>query len=207
MQMWFGLISDAKSGMMCKFVFMKARSHIILISAIVLLTFVSSCSDGGTIDTHPSKSVLEACNAEIGTTVSIPQGSYLMGSKRAYPEEQPVRQMHLDVFDIDSTEVTNAQFERFITETGYVTSAEKIQPGFESAGAAVFTLPDAANPTWWRFVEDANWRHPEGPESSIEGFSADPVVQVSHADAKAYVLILKVCLSAVTIGKRQLIAF
>lgn len=109
-----------------------------------------------------------------------------MGSDRAYPEEQPVQKIHVDSFNLDVTEVTNAQFARFITSTAYITSAEKIQPGFESSGAAVFTLPDATNPTWWRFVEGANWRHPEGPESSIEGRDADPVVQVSHADAKAY---------------------
>lgn len=166
---------------------MKARSHITLISTIVFLAFVSACSEVDVIDGHPSKSALpEACLGETGTIVSIPKGAYQMGSARAYPEERPVRQMHVDAFDIDVTEVTNAQFAQFIAETGYVTSAEKTQPGFERSGAAVFTPPDATNPTWWRFIEGANWRHPEGPESSIEGRDADPVVQVSQADAKAY---------------------
>lgn len=156
-------------------------------SAIVFIAFVSACSDVGSVDTTPSKRALPAtCIGEIETTVSIPKGSYQMGSDRAYPEERPVRKIDVDAFDIDVTEVTNAQFAHFITETGYVTSAEKIQPGFESSGAAVFTPPDVTNPTWWRFVEGANWRHPEGPDSSIEGRDADPVVQVSHADAKAY---------------------
>ena len=180
-------MSDARSGMICKYANMKCRKHIKQMSVIVFVAFVSACSNDSTVDSHSSKSALPAaCIDEIKTTESIPQGAYQMGSARAYPEERPVRQMQVNAFDIDVTEVTNAQFARFIRDTGYVTSAEKIQPGFDRSGAAVFTPPDVNNSTWWRFVEGANWRHPEGPESSIEGRDSDPVVQVSHADAKAY---------------------
>jgi len=113
-------------------------------------------------------------------------GSAQIGSDKGYPEERPVRTVDIAAFNMDATEVTNGQFARFVNETGYVTSAEKIQLGFDTAGAAVFTPPNATNPTWWRFVEGANWRQPDGPESSIEGRDSDPVVQVSHEDAKAY---------------------
>jgi len=87
---------------------------------------------------------------------------------------------------VDATEVTNQQFAAFVEGTGYVTDAEKIQQGFEAAGGAVFTIPTAENSSWWRFVEGANWRHPEGPDSSIKGKPLDPVVQVTLKDARAY---------------------
>jgi len=109
-----------------------------------------------------------------------------IGNQDTYPEERPVRKVHLEAFDIDATEVTNAQFAKFIDATGYVTSAERPQPGFDKIGSAVFKPPTAAHPSWWHFVEGANWRHPEGPESSVQGKDNNPVVQVSHADAASY---------------------
>ena len=126
------------------------------------------------------------CLNEGLSTVSLAAGSAQIGSDKGYPEERPVRRVDIAAFNMDATEVTNGQFARFVNETGYVTSAETIQPGFDKAGAAVFTPPNATNPTWWRFVEGANWRQPEGPESSIKSRDSDPVVQVSHEDAKAY---------------------
>ena len=120
------------------------------------------------------------------TVVSIPPGVTNTGSNRGYPEERPQRQVTLEAFDIDATEVTNAQFSAFVADTHYVTSSEKMQAGFNAAGAAVFVPPDVAHTSWWRFVEGANWRHPEGPDSFIKGRENDPVVQVSHEDAAAY---------------------
>lgn len=119
-------------------------------------------------------------------TINIPAGNSLVGSNHDYSEERPERLVKIAAFDIDRTEITNAQFAKFVSETNYITSAEKMQAGFNAAGAAVFVPPDVRNPTWWRFVEGANWRHPEGPDSSIEGRENDPVVQVSHEDASAY---------------------
>lgn len=110
----------------------------------------------------------------------------MMGSDEAYAEERPARTTSLSTFDIDATEVTNAQFRGFVDATGYVTDAEKIQAGFGEKGSAVFSMPSATNPNGWQFIEGANWRHPEGPKSSIEGQDNYPVVQVSYNDAKAY---------------------
>ena len=86
---------------------------------------------------------------------------------------------------MDRTEVTNAQFAAFVKATGHVTTAER------QGGAAVFQVPSAealqSRPlAWWRFVEGASWRHPEGPGSSLAGRGARPVVQVTVADALAY---------------------
>jgi formylglycine-generating enzyme required for sulfatase activity len=161
---------------------MRIRRHIYVLVTTLL---VAACS-GGTDATQPLSTYSEDCVGSLATAVNIPAGQGVVGSNIGYPEEGPARSVTLKSFNIDATEVTNAQFAKFIEATGYVTSAEKIQPGFDKAGAAVFVPPDVTHPSWWRFIEGANWRHPEGPESSIEGRENDPVVQVSHRDAMAY---------------------
>ena len=118
-------------------------------------------------------------------SVSIVGTETIIGTNTAYPEER-VRSVKIDDYDIDNMEVSNADFRRFIDMTGYVTTAEKPQPGTGKPGGAVFTEPSAANPNWWQFVEGANWQHPEGPQSNIDGQDNYPVVQVSLIDAKAY---------------------
>jgi len=112
-------------------------------------------------------------------------GQFIMGAHPAYEEEGPPKPVAVTAFDIDATEVTNAQFARFVDATGYVTDAEKPQAGFGEAGGVVFRIPSPKNPSWWHFIAGADWRHPVGPESSIDGRDDEPVVQVSHNDAKA----------------------
>lgn len=136
-------------------------------------------------DNDQKTSELDSCELASIKTVSIPAGDILLGSKSGYPEESP-RLATVSEFDIDITEVTNDQFRQFVTETGYVTTAEKPQPGTGKVGGAVFKQPTAKNPNWWQFIEGANWKHPEGPNSSIDGRDNYPVVQVSLIDAKAY---------------------
>ena len=126
------------------------------------------------------------CLTTIPKTVSIPAGTAQIGSEQAYREEAPIRDVKMGDFDIDTTEVTNGQFKAFVADTNYVTDAEKVQEGFGAPGGAVFQTPTAKNPSWWQFVEGANWRRPEGPDSSIDGRDYEPVVQVSLRDAKAY---------------------
>lgn len=153
----------------------------------VLALWLSACSG----ESNEAERDLSSSNNCVGATeslVKIPAGEGIIGSNKGYPEEGPERIISLESFDIDATEVTNAQFEKFVEATGYVTSAEEMQAGFNAPGAAVFVPPDVTHPNWWRFVEGANWRHPEGPESSIEGRNSDPVVQVSHRDAAAYAM-------------------
>lgn len=146
-----------------------------------LLCVVLACTSCGQPDKLTS---LHSC-LELPVNQVLISGETILGSDLAYPEERR-RKKVAGEFYIDATEVTNLHFSQFVEATGYVTDAERIQPGFGKKGGTVFTTPTATSPQWWSFVEGANWRHPEGPKSSITGRENDPVVQVSHADAKAY---------------------
>jgi len=130
--------------------------------------------------------VASICLEALPAPVRLEGGDVHMGSDGAYPEERPVRKVSISSFEIDASEITNRQFSNFIEETGYITDAERPQPGFDVPGGAVLSPPSAGGPSSWRFVEGANWQHPEGPDSTIEGRSLEPVVQVTLNDARAY---------------------
>jgi sulfatase modifying factor 1 len=140
----------------------------------------------------------------------IPGGEYLMGtnSNLGWPDEKPAHPVKVDGFWMDATEVTNAQFAKFVKDTGYVTTAEKaptleeimrqVPPGTPPpsadkliAASMVFSPPKGEVPLdnfsqWWTWLPGADWRHPEGPGSSIEGLENHPVVHISWYDAQAY---------------------
>lgn len=132
--------------------------------------------------------------------VWIPGGTFRMGSDQHYPEEAPPHQVRVDGFWMDRHPVTNAQFREFVDQTGYVTFAE-IPPRAEDYPGALPELLQAASmvfqkPTgrvdlrfianWWTFVKGADWRHPLGPESSIDGLEDHPVVHVAFCDVEAF---------------------
>lgn len=132
--------------------------------------------------------------------VRIPGGEFLMGSDRHYPEERPTRRVAVDPFWIERTPVTNRAFETFVEATGYVTLAERAPaaadypdaaPDLLLPGSALFTPPGRAVDLrfagqWWAFTPGADWRHPEGPGSSIRARGDHPVVHVAYEDAEAY---------------------
>ena len=133
--------------------------------------------------------------------VLLSGGTFLMGSDNFYPEEAPVREVHVDAFRIDAHTVTNNEFSRFVRKTGYVTVAEreldpKDFPGADPAqlvpGAMIFRktqgpLADLNNwRQWWDYVGGTYWRRPEGPGSSIASRPDHPVVHVAYEDAEAY---------------------
>ena len=134
------------------------------------------------------------------TMIRVPGGTFRMGSDRHYPEEAPVHRVTVDPFRIDATPVTNAQFRRFVQETGYVTWAEidpdpkdypGAKPGMLKAGGLVFTPPRKTVDLrdwsqWWTFTFGANWRRPYGKGSHIGGLDDHPVVQIAYKDAEAY---------------------
>lgn len=123
-----------------------------------------------------------------------------MGSDRHYPEEAPVRGATVGGFWLDEHPVTNLEFTRFVKETGHVTNAEVApeadrypgaQPELLFAGSVVFQGSDGPVDLdqpyqWWSWTRGADWRHPQGPESSLHGRERHPVVHVAYADAGAY---------------------
>ncbi|MEX0767615.1 MAG: formylglycine-generating enzyme family protein [Microthrixaceae bacterium] len=122
----------------------------------------------------------------------VPAGSFAMGStESAYPAdgEGPIRTVLLDAFEISTTAVTNAEFENFAGSTQWVTESEREGSSFVFGGL----LPDDFPPTqgvahapWWRLVDGADWRHPEGPQSNLADRQNHPVVHVTWEDATAY---------------------
>ena len=145
--------------------------------------------------------------------VWIPGGTFIQGAvpqdETAMGHEKPAHKVSVDGFFMDITEVTNAQFKKFVTETGYETLAEKA-PDWEEmknqlpagtpkphdsimqAGSLTFkkTKEPVANlydfSQWWKWTIGANWKSPDGPGTSIKGKENHPVVHIAYVDAMAY---------------------
>ncbi|XP_030632925.1 formylglycine-generating enzyme [Chanos chanos] len=126
--------------------------------------------------------------------VLLKGGWFLMGTDDpAIPQdgEGPQRRVWLDPFYIEEHEVTNEQFQSFVNQTGFITEAERFGDSFVFEGLlseeVKSTLSHAvAAAPWWSPVKGANWRHPEGPDSTITQRMKHPVLHVSWADAQAY---------------------
>ena len=161
----------------------------------------------------PVSAIALSCAASPGASkgmVSIPGGVFTMGAAKQSntKDAQPLHQVKVAAFKMDATEVTNAEFAAFVLATGYKTIAESpinweemkliLAPGTPKPadedlqpGSLVFIAPKHRVPLddisrWWTWVKGADWKHPEGPSSSIAGKENYPVVQVSFADAEAY---------------------
>lgn len=131
--------------------------------------------------------------------VWVPDGKFTIGDT-VYAEEGPPQPRSVSGFWMDRTEVTNSEFSEFVAATGYVTTAERpvdttahpdLPPELRLPGAVVFASPtellrggDVRQ--WWKYQPGANWRHPDGPASSIVGRDALPVVAITVEDAQAY---------------------
>jgi len=142
--------------------------------------------------------------------VWIPGGEFSMGAEAsddsmcALPgltrDAQPIHRVRVSGFWMDATEVTNREFAAFVKATGYVTIAERTPTKEEFptappenlvAGSVVFAPTEGRVPlhnhyVWWRYEKGANWKHPDGPKSSIAGRDAYPVVHIAYPDAEAY---------------------
>jgi len=127
----------------------------------------------------------------------------------AMEHEKPAHKVAVDGFFMDITEVTNAEFKKFVDETGYKTVAEReidweemkkqlpegtpqppdsiMQPGsltFKRTESSVPNLYDFSQ--WWQWTIGANWKHPDGPKSSLVGREDQLVVHIAYEDAQAY---------------------
>jgi formylglycine-generating enzyme required for sulfatase activity len=121
-----------------------------------------------------------------------------MGAEDFYPEERPVHEVSVDGFWMDCCEVTNEQFARFVDETSYPTLAERPLNPADFPGAPPENLVpgsmlfhktegpvDLRNyVNWWAWTPGTNWRHPQGPGSSLEGLGQHPVVHVAFEDVE-----------------------
>lgn len=118
----------------------------------------------------------------IGDFVVVTGGGFIKGADAIYPEEGGPIRLHVSPFLLSINEVTNDQFDTFVTATGYVTEAER------SGGSAGFVQTgNLAKPlSWWKLEKGATWRTPAGPGSSLEGLGNHPVVHVSLKDARTY---------------------
>ncbi len=164
--------------------------------------------DGGPVD--PSSPASATPVAPEGM-VWIPGGEFEMGAldgdTHARADERPRHRVRVDGFFLDATEVTNRQFAKFVAATGYRTTAERrveweqirkdLPAGTEKPpeeafdpGALVFAPEQSSGDLrandWWAWKKGADWRHPRGPGSSIEGIEDHPVVHMSWDDAVAY---------------------
>jgi sulfatase modifying factor 1 len=128
---------------------------------------------------EPPPGATQVREADGAVMVYVPAGEFLMGSLfgEGKSDEWPQHIVYLDGFWTDRTEVTNRQFETFVQATGYRTEAEK-------EGTGEVWMGDRS--PYPQSVEGADWRHPEGPDSSIAGLLDAPVVQVTRDDAQAY---------------------
>jgi formylglycine-generating enzyme len=166
--------------------------------------------------TPPRFATASVENISVGSDTSskgmafIPGGSFIMGgdNDQASKDEYPKHPVTVNAFYMDVTEVTNAEFQKFVDATGYITTAER-KPDWEELKKSLppntprppdsvlvpasLVFKQTGGPVdlndynqWWSWVPDANWKHPEGPGSNIKGKENFPVIQVSWYDAMAY---------------------
>ena len=128
-----------------------------------------------------------------GGMARLPGGEFLMGTddQDGFPAdgEGPVRPVLVRPFYIDQYAVSNAKFAAFVAASDYKTEAERFGGSFVFGGLLPDDFPDTravAAARWWRQVEGADWRHPFGPQASLEEIMDQPVVHVSWDDAQAY---------------------
>lgn len=153
----------------------------------------------------PNRIIVEATPTAPGSApqgmVWIPGGTFWMGDPTSPDQDSPWRRVGVHGFWMDTHEITNAEFEKFVNATGYKTVAERVptkeqypnaDPANLVAGSAVFKAtrldrpPLDSPPVWWAYVKGASWRNPEGPQYGIKGRENYPVVQIAWEDAAAY---------------------
>ncbi len=126
--------------------------------------------------------------------IEIPAGRFAMGDSSGHGNlsdgELPVHEVELSAFSIDATSVTNDAFAAFVDATGYTTEAESF--GYSAVFHLAVQAPEddvlgiPPGTPWWRGIRGADWRHPGGRDSNLDGLGDHPVTHVSWNDAVAY---------------------
>eukprot|EP00049_Salpingoeca_infusionum_P009276 m.153431 g.153431 ORF g.153431 m.153431 type:complete len:414 (+) comp14290_c0_seq2:88-1329(+) len=133
-------------------------------------------------------------NVEQAGLVRLPGGRFFMGSDGGFfplDGEEPVRPVEVSPFWISKYETSNARFKKFVDDTGYVTEAERfgnsfVVEQFISKDVSKHITSAVAAAPWWLPVEGASWKHPEGPDTDLQGRMDHPVIHVSWNDAMAF---------------------
>ncbi|HRK30924.1 MAG TPA: formylglycine-generating enzyme family protein [Tepidisphaeraceae bacterium] len=191
---------------------MQRLSHFLVAVTLAAMTAAVRAGDGpqGSAPDGDAPASTSADEDSPAGMKLIAAGEFVMGTDdaNAMPNERPAHRVRVEAFWMDEAPVTNAEFRKFVEATGYVTTAEKpvdweelkkqVAPGTPKPadellkpGSLVFTPPAHAVDLrdmsgWWTWTIGANWRHPQGPQSTIEGRDDHPVIQVSWDDACAY---------------------
>lgn len=181
--------------------------------AVILTASLLACgrqSNGDGRDQAPSAAPTALPGEAPPGMVWVPGGEFMMGGDDQFASEaeRPVHRVRVDGFFMDAYTVSNARFREFVEATGYVTVAERVpnvaelmrqvppgtpppDPKLLVPGSLVFApttkpvdLRDWSQ--WWKWTPGADWRHPDGPASSIAGKDDYPVVQVAWDDARAF---------------------
>jgi sulfatase modifying factor 1 len=187
----------------------KGRVYLTSVAAAVIAVALLAYVVGTSSRSRPSPAPPPATVTSTAGMQWIPAGEFTMGTgSHGMANERPAHRVRVSGFWIDEHPVTNAEFARFVEATGYVTTAQKapdweeirkqVPPGTPKpdvsvlvAGSVVFVPPPGPVPlddvsAWWRWTPGADWRHPQGPGSTLDGLTAHPVVHVSWDDAQAY---------------------
>lgn len=179
----------------------KAPNKLALYVSFGAFTFIciSGCNPTENNEQSAAKNgTPKTCLASPSTTpIELEGGKFQQGVvKKQFGDELALFETDVGKFAIDAHEVTNAQFSEFVQETGYVTVAEiapkpedypNIPPEELKAGSAVFSTSDSDRfMSWWKFVEGADWAHPNGPKSNLDGLMNYPVIHIAYEDALAY---------------------
>ncbi|MDR2914762.1 MAG: formylglycine-generating enzyme family protein [Tannerella sp.] len=178
------------------------------LSVLGLLLIISSCNNGKSL--KEKENLTSSFNSSNYNMIWVPDGEFTMGTDdlNSMPNERPSHKVMLKGFWMDKYVVTNADFRKFVEATGYLTTAEKpinweeikkqlpqgtpkLDDDALRPGALVYTPTthpvDLRNMSgWWEWVPGSSWKHPEGPNSTIEGKDNYPVIQISWDDAEAY---------------------
>ncbi len=135
-------------------------------------------------------------NGSTEDMIKVESGRFLMGteSTEGFPAdgEGPVREVTLDCFYMDRYPLTNRRFRDFVQTARYKTEAERFGWSFVfhnqlPPGRYQELVDDTvAGHEWWCKVDEADWAHPEGPDSGIDTRLDHPVTHISWNDADAY---------------------
>ncbi len=172
------------------------RSRIILLCGLVVLLAVLGAWASWPSNAEKTNTPMQSSQSDL-SWVQIPGDCFEMGDDDFYREEAPTHRACVDDFELTRTEITNAQFSVFVEATGYQTRAEKGWKAEEAGGPGLDLPPSSAvfSPSnradfgalnWWKLIDGASWRVPNGRDPIQTQNDQDPVVHITRADAIAY---------------------